>query len=239
MGKTERNDIEKYFEWWLDDCIMYGLVEKWDRECESFTLFPQYKAYRTKYFKTKLPEKELYSVLQNTVYTYDYRIVWNEKAKYVLFNPSDWTEKTNPPVLHYDDTFFHAHEDLSFSGKYVSYVDVKPPALSSRKNSNNTSFYTFPFCQKILLWNYGIYINKVIPIPMKNSGVGMALFTNTFIPKRYFLTDGGTMNRKINFKIQTVDKWYKQRVNFLNRTENMVKSIKEKKTQQENLFDGK
>jgi len=74
---------------------------------------------------------------------------------------------------------------------------------------------------------------------MKNSGVGMALFTNTFIPKRYFLTDGGTMNRKINFKIQTVDKWYKQRVNFLNRTENMVKSIKEKKTQQENLFDGK
>lgn len=238
MGKTERNDIEKYFEWWLDDCMMYGLVEKWDRESETFTLFPQYKAYRRKYFVSKLPEDELYNISQSTTYTYDYRVVWTEKAKFVLFNPSDFTDRNNPPVMMYPDTYFQAHKSLMFGNKYVSFVDVKPPAAAGKFN-DNTSFHTFPFAQKILLWNWGVYVNKVITIPMKKSGLGTALFTQTFIAKRYFRTEGGEQNRKINFSINTIDKWYKSRVNFLNRMNNMVTKVKDKKTQQANLFDGK
>ena len=238
MGKTKRNDIEKYFEWWLDDCKVAGYVESWSRESETFLLFKEYKGYRMNYFKTKDPEKEIYNVLGNMEYNYDYRIVWNPIAEDIFYNLSDWTDKNNPPVLKYKRTFFHAHPSIDKNANAVSYVDVKPPAKAAQYSGQLTSFATFPLKQRILLWNHGVYVNKCVPIPMSGSGHALSLFPNTFTPKRYFITDGGTMNRKIKYRIETLDSYVKKRKSFIGQIESMVRNVNEKKAKQGELFKG-
>lgn len=229
MGKSERNDIEHYFEWWLDDCVAAGYVDSWDRESEEYKLFPEYRMKRMKYYKSKAPDSEVFNLLQADRYTYDYRVVWNDKAKFIFFNPSDFTDRDVPQMLYYRDTFFHAFESVAF-GKFVSFVDVKPPAKAARFSGSLTSFATFPIKQKILLWNYGIYINKVVPIPMSGSGVNTSLFPNTFTPKRYFMTDGGNMSRKIKYHIETLDSYVQKRKTFLGQMDAMVRNAEDRKS---------
>ena len=235
MGKTERNTIEAYFEWWLDDCFSKGYIDKWDRESEQYTLFPEYRAFRMKYFKSKPPEREVYNLLRNDTYTYDYRIVWNESAKFLFYNPSDFTDPNNPPTLIYKDTYFHASYHMGFK-KFVSFIDVKPPAAAARFSGSLNSFSTFPTKQKALLWNYNIYINKVVPIPMSGSGEAVSLFPNTFTPVRFFRSDGGDRNRKINYRINTIDKFVQQRQSFIDSIDAMVRKANDKPAKQGDLF---
>lgn len=234
MGKSERNLIEQYFEWWLDDCIKYGFIESYSRESEEFKLFDPYKAGRLKHYKTKMPKLEEFNLLPGATYNFDYKIVWNKKAEFILYSPTDFLSEGLPTML-YPDTFFWAQETIN--GNYVSYTDVKPPAKAAQYQAI-TSYHTFPFVQKILLEKYGLFVQKVIPIPMKGSGLSTSLFPNTFTPSRYFFTDGGQQRRKIKFRILNMELFLKIRKKELDGWNKVMRKLEEEGAVQGDFFGG-
>lgn len=205
---TELNQIELYFEWYIQELKEAGFIKVIKREPFSLDTLPQHNLQRYD-FKTKKPKIEEFKLIGKHTYTFDYIIIWNKHAKELFYNLIDATavQRIWCP--------FYAMEDAD--GEHVSMIDVKPPA-GAMQFGNNTTSYTFPIIQKMLYSLFGIYVNKAIPIPMMSrgkvkSGNNMALFTTTFIPKRYFLTDGLGQARVINFKKRTLQEYlaYKTR----------------------------
>lgn len=224
---TDRNDLEKYFEWWLNELKDHGYIRGYDREAETFPLFPNYKAIRLNYFKTKEPEHEEFNFMHNRFYNYDYNIKWTEKANNIFFQEADFKDHNKPQIFNYRNIYFVAHW-VESEKCHVSYVDVKPPAAGNQ-NVQNTSYHTFPLKQQILLWLRGVYINKVIPFPMGGTGKTISLFPNTFTPRRYLITDGGTRNRKITtFQVKLLDEYIKERLEEIQQIEDDLKKIYDK-----------
>ena len=235
MGKTETNDIEGYFEWWLNELIVAGYVHSYSRESKVFEVFPNYIAQRKSYRKTIDPKIETFALLQKTQYTYDYEILWNLSAAYIFYQPADFSNPNELQTLVYKDTLFYAHEDKGLD-RWVSYVDVKPPSQAARFSGQLSSYHTFPLKQAALLWLHGVYVNKVIPIPMSGAGKTISLFPNSFTPKRYLITDGATRTRSIKFKIRTLAKYVMAREGYINSIVNQQKKIRAKKIEQGDLF---
>lgn len=235
MGKTERNDIEMYFEWWLNELQDAGYIYSYTRESKTFEVFPPYFINRKKHHKTKEPTIETVALLPKIKYTYDYEIRWTDRALYVFHQPADFSNHKIMQTLDYPNTFFYSHEDESLRC-YVSYVDVKPPSSVAQFSGQLSSYHSFPIKRAALLWFKGIYINKVIPMPMRGMGKTIALFPNTFTPNRYLFTDSGKQTRKIRFYLRTMSKYISERENELNRLSNTLKKIRAKRVEQGDLF---
>lgn len=229
---TEKNQLEQYFEWWLNELHEQGYIRGYDREAETFPLFPNYKAVRLKFFKTKEPEHEEFNFMQNRFYNYDYNIKWAEKAENIFFQKADFKDHNKPHVFNYslNDVYFVAHWNETERCD-ISYVDVKPPSVG-RNSVQNSSYTTFPLKQQILLWLHGIYINKVIPFPMGGTGKTISLFPNTFTPRRYLISDGGNQSRKIRFQVKLLAEYIKERQNNIAEIENALKKIYDKQRPQ-------
>ncbi len=238
MGKTERNNIEMYFEWYLNELKDAGYIHRYTREAETFELFPQYKAYRNKRHKTKEPTVEEFNLLQKLVYTYDYRIYWENKSMYLFFQESDFSDRTKLQLQKYNHTLFWAQYDAE-SKMWVSDVDVKPVPNAARFSKGLNSYITFPILQKALLWLYGRYVNKVVPIPSRSSGNTLALFPNSFTPIRYLHTDKATMARKIHFRTITMATYIDERTSYIKQMDLIVKKITDNKVKQIDIFNGK
>lgn len=223
MSLTERNDLEKYFEWWLNELMDHGYVRSWSRESERISLFPPYNALRMKYFKTKEPEHEQFSIMRSLVYHFDYEIVWNDISKDVFFQRADFSDPGTPAIFHYRDVYFISHWDRERKCDF-SYVDVKPPLVGSYGGQNN-SYHTFPLKQQIILWMHGLYINKVIPFPMRGTGKTISLFPNTFTPHRFLITDGGGQNRKIRYPIILLREFLEKRRAEIRETEKLMEKF--------------
>lgn len=233
MGKTHRNDIEMYFEWWLNELKVVDMIYDWDRESQVFELFPSYRARRKKYFKTKLPEDDHYSLLRKETYTYDYRIFWNVKTVYLFFNPSNFSDHRKTNVEVYPDTLFHAE---FIRGQWTSYVDVKPPSKAAQFSGSMNSFATFPIKQRILLWLHNTYVNKTVPIPMSGSGETVALFPNSFTPYRFLSTDKGKQARKIKFDMRTLSTYVEERKAYIKELSDNVTRLRQNEVEQGKLF---
>jgi hypothetical protein len=206
--KTEKNLIETYFEWYVNELKEAGYVKIIKRE--PFPILVSDAVEHTRYnFVTKKPRLESYRLFQQNTYTCDYIIIWEKHALEIFYNLLD----DNKPIRTYCP--FYAMTDSQ--GEHVSFVDVKP-APGAMVFGNNTTGYTFPILQKIIYTIYGIYVNKAIPIPLMSkgkvkSGNKLALFTTTFVPKRYLLTDGMAQSRDIKYHKQSLKEYvaYKKR----------------------------
>lgn len=238
MGKTETNDIEKYFEWWLNEMEDANYIHSYTRESEVFVIYPPYIGKRKKYLKTKEPAEETFAILQKTEYTYDYKIRWKEDAVFLFYQPIDFSDPAELQTIVYKDTLFYAHYD-KLEKFWVSYVDVKPPSQAARFSGKLSSYHTFPLKQAALLWLHGVYVNKMIPIPMSGAGKTIALFPNSFTPRRYLLSDGARQTRKIRFRIRTIAKFVSIRQAYINSIVNQLKSIRGKRVDQGDLFNDK
>lgn len=234
MGKTEINDIEQYFEWWVNELLDAKYVHSYSRESEVFEVFPNYIGQRKEYLKTKEPNIKTFAILGKTTYTYDYRIVWNKDAVFLFYQPMDFSNPSELQTVVYKDTLFYAHYDKEID-KWISFVDVKPPSQAAKFSGALSSYHTFPLKQAALLWFKGVYINKIIPTPMKNAGKTIALFPNSFTPKRYLISDGGTRTRTIRFKLFTLAKYVQNRQNYINSIVNDLKRIRAKNVKQHDL----
>lgn len=197
QNSTEENPGELYFTWYLDELKEYGFVKEYHREPETILVLPAYTHLREKHFKTKENESEMFNLLGEVTYTYDFRIIWNDSALNIFTEPfiKGKAFRFGQP------TFISHYIKIEDNVELVSYVDVKPHNSAARFGGNLSSFYTFPFIQKFLMTNMNLYINKVIPKNQGKYGVNTCLFAKTFTPNRYKFTDKATMLRKIAWRV--------------------------------------
>ena len=206
--KTEKNKIEEYFEWWLNDMVTAGYVKSYSRESEIITVAETSVYGRIKRFKRKPKQIEEFNLFPKIDYTYDYKIVWDISAEFLFFEVID-----DHRVFQFGKPLFVAHE---ISLEYVSYVDVKPTTSAMHKGARVSTSYSFPL-KKRMIWDYHeIYINKVVPIPMAGTGYKSALFCKSFTPVRFLMTDGGKQSRKIKWEIVMLKQYVKNRAATIN-----------------------
>jgi hypothetical protein len=207
QNATEQNPIELYFQWWLDELKATGFIKYYEREPQTILVMEGMKHQREIHLKTKENKFEEISLTQSITYTYDYRIIWDNSAIFIfteIYEPGGHFRFGTPSFVS------HRHE-VNGEPEIVSYVDVKPHASAARFGGKLSSFYTFPYIQKILLTMRGLFINKAIPTNQGSYGINTCLFATTFTPRRYQLTDGGRQNRNIKFKVTTVNTFVKKR----------------------------
>lgn len=223
IKETEINPIEQYFEWYLEELIKYGYLKYFEREPETWLVLPSFAYGREKHFKVKENEVEDFNISQSITYTYDYRLIWEDKAKYIFMEPMT----QDGHFIFGFPTFVSHYVEIMDETELVSYVDVKPHVSAAQFGGNLSSYYTFPFIQKILLHNSGVYVNKVTPVNQGKHGVNTCLFAKTFTPNRYQFTDKAQMKRNIKFKTRPITSYVKSQ-------ESIVKDLLDQKNSKKN-----
>lgn len=212
---TDKNQLEEYFEWYINELKEAGFIKLVKRE--PFPILVNEAVDHKRYdFSTKKPRIENYKLFQRNTYMCDWIIIWEKHAHEIFYNLLN-----NDPIR----IFCPFYAIVDAKGEHVSFIDVKPPA-GAMIFGHNTTGYTFPILQKIIYTIYGIYVNKAIPIPLMKkgtvkSGNKQALFLTTFIPKRYLLTDGGMQGRDIKYRKQSLKEYVTKQSRDLLRIKNL------------------
>lgn len=205
--QTKENDHEMWFRWYLEELLEYGYIESFTREGETFTILPGQKHERVKHYASKANSKEEFVLLSEMNYTYDFRIIWSEKAKYLFYE----IYYPNEPFV-FGRPYFVAHElKINDKLKTVSYVDVKPHRSAAEQGGKVSTFYTFPYVQKIAFYLYKLYFNKIIPVHAGKKGHSTCLFSQTFVPNRYLFTDKSGALRTIPYSKRSIKTFVKNR----------------------------
>lgn len=211
---TKENPHEMFFRWYCEELVQYGYLKSFEREPELISVLPKMTHLREKHYKSKLPNTtEEISMFQATNYTYDFRLIWTEKAKYIF------TERYDPEGhFIFGMPIFVSHKILLDTGiELVSYVDVKPHYAAAQFGGGMmASYYTFPFIQKYLFMDKGMYINKIIPIHTGKHGRTTCLFATTFVPNRYRYTDKSGDFRKIPYRQKAIVAFVSQKEGIIN-----------------------
>lgn len=184
--QSNKPTLEDYFDWYLNELKEAGYILTIKKEPFKIQVTPGMHHSQYVYKTGQKPQVEKFNMFRENTYKMDRLVEWAPHAKEIFFNLLDG----NPIRIACP---FYASMDAK--GRIWSLIDVKPPSGAMMYNNNTTS-YTFPIIQKMLYWQYGIYVNKAIPIPLMSkgeikSGNRQALFVTTFTPKRYLMTDGG------------------------------------------------
>ena len=214
VKQTKENTIEKYSLWWFNELKDHGYIKEIFREPETLYCADKEKYYRLKRFKRKDPEVEEFNLFGEIKYTYDYKIIWDLKARYIFYDVIDKNDdkalfKQGKPLL-------IANYDYDKDGNeiHVTRLDVKPTASVARFGKTSTQI-SFPIKQRMIYDRYGIYIQKFIPIPMAGSGKTSSVFPKSFTPRRYLMTDGGKQLRKIRFVVKGLQEYVKLKISEL------------------------
>jgi len=185
-GKYYHNGIkhaskeEIYFRWFCDDLVKSGHIKYFIYQPDQWELIAKPEYYWVKK-NIKSETEKPGNLMDSLKYTPDYEITWSKKGveKYVY-------------LLNHENISVHSKRRKPFvaiSNKcypddaLTSYVDVKGTY------GQHGDDVKFPVLQKIIYYIKFIYVEKIIP---------KKLFTKTFYPERYLLTDGLTKKRKIN-----------------------------------------
>lgn len=203
MASTEKNDYEKYFEWWLDVLKENKLVIEYEWQPKAFILERAVPIYYEQKYKTKKSIYNDFNLFQPITYTTDYRVVFDVALMNKLFGVffKDEKKMLSDPDINvgnvYQNTLFYATEKgLIFEEdtptiKHVEiFFDVKPSAKAVQYSGKLGSSRDFKFNQRLVYNKHGIYVNKVVPI-----GSSTCLYNKTFTPYRYTFTDNG-FNKK-------------------------------------------
>ncbi len=227
-GKTKENDGERYFRWYLEELKKNNYIEDFEREPEVLEILPPYSHKREKIYKQKENKLEEFNLLPKMTYTYDFKIVWTEKSLFLFTEvfEKDGYFKFGVPL------FISHYRMINGEKKMVSFVDVKPHSSSVRFGGGKmSSFYTFPFVQKFLMYAYDIYINKIIPTYTGSYGINTCLFAKTFVPNRFLFQDKNPGLRKIKFRKVSLPEFISKREKKIKTILNDEKTKKEKKGQ--------
>lgn len=206
---TQENDHEMFFRWYCEELIEFGYLKRIVREAEMLSVFPKQVHKIEKHYKSKKPNStEEITLLQETNYTYDFLLVWTEKAVNIF------TEQYDPDTYFvFGKPVFISHKVMLDTGiELVSYIDVKPHiAAVTFGGGKMSSYYTFPLIQKYLMLSKGLFINKAIPIHSGKHGRSTCLFAVTFTPNRYRYTDKSGALRNIPYRKKSITSYASQR----------------------------
>ena len=215
---TEINWIEQYSVWFFQELKQHGYLIDYIREPEVIECAPKLKHLYLKRFVRKQNEPTEYNLFQDINYTYDYKLIWDKKARYIFYdlidkdNQDDCFLYGRPPFIANYDYTDDTGEEL-----HVTRLDVKPTSSVAMRGGRVSSSYTFYLKQRLAYERYGTYIEKFIPIPMAGAGIRSSRFINIFTPTRYLFTDGGKQTRKIKFGITNIGGYVSQRLQVLDK----------------------
>lgn len=196
---TLDSTYELYFSWWLDDLKEYGLVRNITPQPEGFSFDYDDVFLVEQNYQKKENIYKSFKLFNTLGYTPDFLVEFHKSLLHKLFGHIVKTGNTyilrNDPELEkgnvYQNTIFYCFDNCVRDDYYSIYFDVKPPSSVVNKVSFLASSRDFRYNQILLFDRHKIYVNKVVPIGMKN-----CLFNKTFTPKRYFYTDSGKILRK-------------------------------------------
>ena len=191
-----KSNEEWNFSWYLDDLMDKGYVDDWSYESEIFDLSLPVKIPWKKKLKTKYKDMEM-PFLRECTYNPDFKIYWSGRAKGVFYYNLE-EEITDPKTLPY----FAAQ-------KNISRIEIKPNFDFQNKTQQAVIKIKW-------LMQLGTFVQLVVPAPKVSKGGKLspsnALFSSTFIPRRYVYTDKNMVNRKIRFKHVTLKQWEEKRL---------------------------
>lgn len=170
---------ELMFSYYLDELVKIGMIDAIEYQPESFDLFSGHKAMVSQPKRKGFNQIEI-ELMKPKLYTADWKITWNPRAKGVLIFTDGDTVKGKPTVRTKTKPFDYIpfyHDDL------VSYVDVKGGAGASFGGSN-TSAVTFSTNQKWVYAKFGVYVAKTV-ITLDSKG----LFAKTFTPRQVVIDE--------------------------------------------------
>lgn len=168
---------EYYFECCLIELVNMGFVKYYKRQPESIKITEGLKISYTETTQLKTKTKVTVrhqTLLQDSVYTPDFLIAWENKAENILFQNIIYSnKKLVTPFIAYPE-----------GDTYISIVECK----GSFDRNNMTRLFVLN--QKFIWDKYKIFVNLVV-IP--------DFFKKVFTPKEYLLTPTGK-TKKINFQ---------------------------------------
>lgn len=191
MGKLNIDSSEElYFSWWLDELIEAGYVLDYtDANTYQLTsgLYLEYLEIK----KTKNVIKTQ-TLLEPSNYTPDFEIKWHKNALGIFVNPPIRSLVDGNKVYH--DGVLGKFDKNLFTKSGECLVEVKP--VYDRHNMTRLVQLNI----KQMMQQHSIFVN-LVKIP--------DLFVKTFTPKRFLYTDSGKLERKINFKVITLQEYLK------------------------------
>jgi hypothetical protein len=226
---TTENPIEREFRWYCEELQKHGFLKRFEREAETFIVLDSIDYQREKHYKTKPNTHERINLFRETTYTYDFRLIWTQKALNIF------TEIITPGgSFVFGIPIFISHY-ITINGveEIVSYVDVKPHHSAAQFGGGKmASYYTFPFIQKYLYLTKGLYINKIIPTHQGKHGRTTNLFATTFVPNRYLYTDKSGALRTIPYSKRSITSFVNQKEKIIND----ILKLKDNQSQQTKLL---
>lgn len=180
---------ELYFYWWVKELMDNGFIEKFVSQPEPFTLSSGLKMPYIKEMK-KVANKELWKdIIEPSVYTCDGLIKWNKKAEFIFYFDFDVFSTTHKG--------FGICKDKKMLELFVlrnsqCFIEVKP--FFDQNNMTRLAKTNIKW-----VWDkHQEFVNLIVP---------SKLFMQTFTPKRYLRSDKDTTDRKIHFKVRSLEQF--------------------------------
>ena len=203
MNRFEQTpSLNNWFAMWAEEAKKAGYIHEWwdENDIEPYKLQGEIywvtHSVRTIYKGTRR-EQEKHETHKETVfeastYTPDFKILWTEKARGVLFETATNLVADNKRK---DSVFFLSvrKED----GYSMSVVDVKSPPGSGGKNCSDASFRVN---SKWLFQKFNEVVNKTYLMPNKKVSKHNAhryLFLFSWTPNRFLYTDKTLVKKSI------------------------------------------
>ena len=175
MENTFDSDEEKYFSWYLEELKEAGYIKTWYRFEDVQKPFKLTDGLKRAYIvpmkrvEDKVKEQAL---LNPSIYTPDFSIIWTEKAIGIFV--ADLNVKFKGRVMEP----FICQDKLSI---------IETKGNHDHKNMTRLAINNIKFTYQ----RYGVYVNMT-KIP--------AIFNTTFTPSKYLKTDKTKRKRKLNYK---------------------------------------
>lgn len=192
---------EQYYSWYLEELEEAGYINSWV-EAKTYPLGDKIINKYQEQFKTKSKEKEQ-TILNGCEYTPDFEIKWNPKAAEIFFSLFPKKEKIALNLLIAKDYWMILETDEEPIIKpskdidnYTSIIEIK----ASFDQNNMTRLNGIN--RKWMYQKYSIFVN-LVKVP--------EIFKDTFVPKRFLLTDSGKQQRIIHFPTKTLEEYVNTR----------------------------
>jgi len=187
----QKGDTEIYIQWYFEELKERGYVESIDLNPSPIQLKSEFVT-KGRHFNPM-------------EYTPDILVNWSKDAE-CWFNAENITwiqdDFKRPFVSH----IIGGYPEHVF---YRSYIEIKPD-VNKMFMQDSTSAISFPYRQRLVFVEKGIYVQLVKPIK---------LFTATFTPQRYLTTDKSlTRKRKLHHFARSLD-------DYLRLTDNLTKPL--------------
>lgn len=190
-----KSNEELYVLWYLEELYIKGYIDLLEYESEAIVLGENDYAQRAEMKNSGMKVSD-FKLVSERSYTFDFLVRWTDKARNVFFR--------NVHEFHSPDVYFISN--LREDGREYSLIEIKGVYDQNNKTSEARVKIDWVWFQ------HKIYVQLVKPVPKvqmprRKVSPQNALFFATFVPLRYFRTDGGGKNRKINFDTKTFDEY--------------------------------